>query len=347
MSDATTAPVSGADPGIDPSHTPLLSWQVDVPLINNRFMAWDFAKVIAISGAIMWAVVALMSLIVNGEPLFLPLTFVALIMAIVSVLFLVSCLILLNRWGFTNTLSDVGVGYASGGREKKVNRALALFGLLALLSGKPGPLGGALIAGSQEDGFYAWSDLYRINLHPGPRVITLCNSWRAVYRLYCTPDTYAQAAEICERKVAEAVAYRVAHPVERSPRPWGRWALQAFACAGAFACAMAWEGARAEEIGMPLLGAAVATLAAGVLGGTLRRLFGVVALGLAGWFVYATVAAGVQPALPDFVAVGLSSPSMYVGEEAPFALSILGGSAIALLGAWRAFAPRRTTRPSV
>jgi hypothetical protein len=344
MSDAVTGPPSGTVPGTGSARTPLLSWQIDIPLINNRFMLLDSAKVIAISGAIMWAVVALMSLIVSGEPLLLPLTFVALIMAIVSVLFLVSCLILLNRWGFTNTLSDEGVGYTSGGREKKVNRAV--FGFLALLSGKPGPLGGVLIAGSQEDGFYHWSDLYRVNAHPGPKVISLRNSWRVVYRLYCTPEVYAQAVEICERKVAEATAYRAAHPVERAPRPWGSWALWVLACAGAFGCAMAWEGARAEEIGMPLLGAAVAALAAGVLEGPFRRLFGVVASCVAAWFVYATVTAGLQPVLPDFVAAGLSSPSMYAGEEVPFALSILGGSGVALMGAWRTFAPRRATHPS-
>jgi hypothetical protein len=108
---------------------------------------------------------------------------------------------------------------------------------------------------------------------------------------------------------------------------------------------MAWEGSRAQAIGMPLLGAAVICLAAGVLEGPLRRVFGVVALGVAGWFVYATVISGLRPVLPDFVAVGLSSPSMYAGEEVQFALSILGGSAIALMGAWRAFAPKRGPRP--
>jgi predicted anti-sigma-YlaC factor YlaD len=324
--------------------TGLLTWQIDIPLINNRFMLWDSAKVITIAGAVMWAVVALMSLIVSGEPLFLPLTFVALIMAIVCALFFVACLILLNRWGFTNTLTEEGVGYTSGGREKGVNRALAVFGFLALLSGKPGPLGGALIAGSQEDGFYPWSDLYRVDVHPGPRVISLRNSWRVVHRLYCTPETYAQAVAICERKVAEAVEYRAAHPVERARLPWGRWALWALACVGAFACAMAWEGSRADTLGIPLLGAAAALLAAGVLEGAPRRVCGVVALVVAAWFVYATIADGLQPALPDFVAAGLSSPPVYSGEEAPFALSIIGGSAIALLAAWRAFGaatPRR------
>jgi hypothetical protein len=323
------------------TRTPLLTWGIDIHLINNRFMLWDGAKVILISGVIMWAVVALMSLVVNGEPLLLPVEFVALIMGIVAVLFFISCLILLNRWGFTNTLYEEGVGYASGNREKNVNRGLVGLGFLALLAGKPGALGSSLIAQSQEDGFYPWVDVRRVDAHPGPRVISVRNSWRVVFRLYCTPENYGQAVAICERKVAEAAAVRAANPAVRVVKPWGRWALWALLCACAFALAMAWEGARAEEIGMPLLLAAVALLVAGIVEGPVRRVFGLAAVGIAAWFLYAVITEGLTPALPDFVAVGLSSPSGMSGEEAPFALSILGGAAIALAGAWRAFGPKR------
>lgn len=335
--------VRPADPelgGEASTRTPLLAWQIDIPLINNRFMLWDFTKVTLISGAIMWTVVALAGLLAEGEPLLLPPAVVALATGILWALLVVSCLVLLNRWGFTNTLYEEGVGYASGAREKKVNRWLTFFGFVGLLAGKPVPLGSALIASSQEDGFYPWANVRRINAHPGPRVISLRNSWRVVYRLYCTPEDYAEALAICERKVAGAAAYRDEHPIERAPLPWGRWALWALVSAGAFALAMAWEGSRAEELGMPLLGAAVALLAAGVFEGPLRRVCGTAALGIAAWFVWATVADGLRPALPDFAAAGLFSPPVYAGEEAPFALSVLGGSLIALLGAWRAFAPR-------
>lgn len=323
------------------TRTPLLTWRIDIPLVNNRFVLWDSVKVTLISAGIMWALVAILSLAADGEPLLLPLGFVAVVTAIVWVLLLLACLILLNRWGFTNTLYEEGAGYESGEREKRVNRLLSGFGLLGSLSGSTGGLGSALLARSREDGFYPWTDVHRLISHPGPRVISLRNSWRVVYRLYCTPDNFEQALALCERKVGEAAAYRTAHPIVKPPLPWGRWALWALLCIGAFVAAMAWDGSRSDELGLPLVAAALALLAAGVLDGPLRRLCGLVALAVAVWFVYATMADGLRPVLPDFVAAGLSSPPLYSGEELPFAVSILGGAVIALAGGWSAFAPPR------
>jgi hypothetical protein len=218
MSDEAPRAVDADAAASSDPRTPLLSWQIDVHLVNNRFMLWDFLKVTLICGAIMWTVVAVMSLIFNGEPLFLPPAFVGLIMGIFVVLLVISSLLLLNRWGFVNTLYEEGVGYASGGREKRINRGLVAVGALALLAGKPGVLGSSLIASSQEDGFYPWTDVQRINVHPGPRVISLRNSWRVLFRVYCTPETYAPALAICERKVTEAAAYRAAYPEVRGTK---------------------------------------------------------------------------------------------------------------------------------
>ncbi|MDO8963353.1 MAG: hypothetical protein Q7W30_02555 [Coriobacteriia bacterium] len=340
MSDQTPVPATApVEPETPLVLTPILSYEIDIPLLN-RFMLYDFTKVTPISAAIMYTVVALMSLVVNGEPLFLPPLFIGVLAAGLWVLLIISSLLLMNRWGFTNTLYEEGVGYTSGTREKSINRGLRIVGFLALLAGKPGPAGSALIASSHEDGLYEWSEIYRINAHPGPRVISLRNSWRVLYRLYCTPETYDQALAICERKVADAAAYRAANPVVKRAKPWGRWALWALLCAGAFALALSWEGARAEEIGMPVLGAAFALLLAGLFDGWFGRLCGLIALGVAGYFVYATVGEGMRPAIELFAEVGIYSPPSYADAEVPFAMSIAGGALVALAGAWRAFGPR-------
>jgi hypothetical protein len=44
---------------------------------------------------------------------------------------------------------------------------------------------------SQETVAVTWPEVHRVKVHQARRVISLMNSWRVVFRLYCTPDNFA------------------------------------------------------------------------------------------------------------------------------------------------------------
>jgi hypothetical protein len=182
MTDTTPAPAA------PPAPAAAIGWTTTIHLLNNRFLWWDYLKTVVISGTGLWLVVFVGSLFVDAsDPVLLPWQFPLLIVGIFTVCWVIACLVLGNGYGASFAIDEAGVRWASGKRERNVNRAVAVIGALA---GSPGTAGAGLLADSEATGAIAWSKIGRLNIHPGQRVVSVRNSWRVVVRLYVPAELW-------------------------------------------------------------------------------------------------------------------------------------------------------------
>ncbi|MDD5472571.1 MAG: zinc ribbon domain-containing protein [Candidatus Methanoperedens sp.] len=213
-----------------------ITWEQDMPLLNNRFFLWDSLRVMVITLVVMQLLLLVMSIIIGGDIFFMPPEMILILVGILSGLFLIAILLVLqNRFNLRFTVDANGFSYDSGSREKKINRIVFW---LSLLSGKPGPIGSSLLSLSQEDKTFNWRDIYKVTVHPGPRVITLDNSWRMVFRLYCNPENFEKVAEQVQAYAAEGEAWRKSHGIH--PPRYGFYVKWAGMTAIAFIASLTW-----------------------------------------------------------------------------------------------------------
>lgn len=267
-----------------------IEWTYRMPLLTSRFMLYDFAKVIAISVGVMYLLVAVMGWFVEGEFVWLPPEVFLITGGALAGLFVIASLLLGNHFTTTFNVGRDGVRYASGSRERKWNRAAIIVGLLG---GSMSATGAGLIASSQEEGGFAWAELHRANEYPGPRVITLRNSWRAVLRLYCTPENYEQVRVVVAAGLARGSAGRATGEAATRPRvsrPWYSYAAAVLLPGAGAALVTAWPWLQYEGSMRVAVLSVLLLIAAGLLGGCLRRVAAAFSLVPTAWVVYLTVA---------------------------------------------------------
>jgi hypothetical protein len=176
---------------------PGLAWTARIPLLNNRFMLWDFGKVIVISAASLWLLVLAVSLFNDpSDPVLLPWQVPVVCAGILAVLLVIACLLMGNGYTARFLIDGAGVHWDSG---PNVNRAVTVVGTLA---GSPRTAGAGLLAASEETGAIPWSKIGRVNIHPGQRVISVRNSWRVVVRLYVPVESWESAVARVQAGVA-------------------------------------------------------------------------------------------------------------------------------------------------
>lgn len=183
-------------------------WEIDMPLLTNRFLLYDFAKVFAWTALIM---IVMLSVIFVFTGDFSAREFAAIVGMTALGIFVVALLAVLvmvvffgNRYRAAFSIDDRGIGYESRSRRGKwANRAAIAAGILR---GRPSVAGAGLIAASQESMGLRWGEIVSVNDHPDARVLSLRNSWRVLLRLHCTPDNYEPVkALIASRLPAGAI----------------------------------------------------------------------------------------------------------------------------------------------
>lgn len=172
-------------------HEPV-EWTYDIPLLTDRFMLWDFTRVILLSVIGMYLFVALGGLIVEQELIILPAQVFLLVTGIMAGLFVLTALLLGNRQRARFVVSAKGVEYYAAKRERALSRLAVVAGLLAR---NATAAGAGVLAVSREDHLVPWSAIEKVIVHAGARVIVLRNSWRTVQRLYCPEDRFDSIAE--------------------------------------------------------------------------------------------------------------------------------------------------------
>jgi len=158
-------------------------------------MLWDFLRVILLSVAMMYVIVAVGGLLVERELIILPLGVFILTTGIMFGLFVLTSLLLGNRQGARFTVGPKGVEYHAEKRERSMNRLVVLVGLLAR---NPTTAGAGTLAMTRERLFLPWESIHRVVVHRRERVISLHNSWRTVLRLHCPPELFDEVVAAVE-----------------------------------------------------------------------------------------------------------------------------------------------------
>jgi len=186
---STTTPQQGAH----------ATWQVEMPLLTSRFFLYDLAKVILISGGILYLFLLAVLLSSRGAEHIGQMTMVvALMVGGLGLTFaLISLVIFGNRWPMAFFVSAAGLAWQSQSRRgKRANRIAILIGAL---SGNPGMAGAGLLATSNEAGLLPWRSVKRVKAYPALRTVSIMNSWRVAVRLYCTPENFSSVLACVEQ----------------------------------------------------------------------------------------------------------------------------------------------------
>lgn len=319
----SAAPVQNSPSQATPSSTGVLTWEYGMPLLTNRFFLWDMLRWAGISFGLTYAVVAAAGLIFAQELILLPWWFAAIFGGLILFATLLTVLIFQNRYDTTFTLDDQGAYLQSGSKGRKVNRILTI---LALLSGKPGAVGSAMLAEARQDLAIEWQDVRKVDVHPGQRVVSLADSWHTAARLYCPPDLFDQ--------VVERVQYYVAHAPRRAPRTF-QWrgirmalAWVSVVAVAAFLC-MAWMPEEAYGL---VFGAGAVLACSGLVQGVIGR-----AAALGGILAVLALAARVASlAMEETNFDGLFSVWGYQHDTEFLAITAAGLAALLVAGVWRA-----------
>lgn len=323
--------------------TDKITWEHDMPLLTNRFFLWDLLRVMVITLVVMQLLLLIMSILIGEDIFFMTPEMILILVGILSGLFLIAILLVLqNRFSLRFTVDANGFSYDSGSREKKINRIVFW---LSLLSGKPGPIGSSLLAISQEDRTFNWRDIYKVTVHPGPRVITLDNSWRMVFRLYCKPENFEKVAEQVQAYAAQGAAWRNSHGIR--PPQYGFYVKWAGMTAIAFIASLAWLSGydvwrthfwpfywKAEDIAPAALIISFLVLLAGMVEGKKRRAVALFATIGSLLFLYSLV----NLVLGQYTDIE-KTYSFYGYEVDPalFAISFIGGLVLSAMSLVRLF----------
>lgn len=213
----------------EPAPTPkLFQWEADVPLLTNPFILYDFIKLMAATFLVMYVLLVVMTILIDQR---LKLEVLAdyakmggvVILGLGVIMILVMLIFFGNRFPMRFTLAPRGAMVASLSRRGKVGNRLAV--ILGALARNPGVAGAGLLGMAQETVSLEWPELHRIKVHPARRVISLLNSWRVVFRLYCTPENFAPVLAAVKAWGEEGRRSRIRAARRAGPSPLPRLLL--------------------------------------------------------------------------------------------------------------------------
>jgi hypothetical protein len=173
---------------------PDLIWETDLPLLSRRMLGqWSAAMLVT---ALVMALILGLIFVAQGEWDALP-PMMAMTGAVTSGLWLLGLLIMLllfrGRYRVRYTLSEKGIRCdAIDSIARKANRAAIVVGVLAR---SPQALGAGLIGISRESEEARWSGAFKAIFESDKQRIRLCNAWRTLLWVQCTPDNYVEVAE--------------------------------------------------------------------------------------------------------------------------------------------------------
>lgn len=180
---------------MDGAQNSYLTWDAEMPLLNNRFFLYDMAKLLFWTGLICGIIFGGIALGTGGvEGLTPMLAILGLILFGMLFLFVMITLLFFgNVFRVRYLIAAPGIGWESLGRRGKVANRLAI--VAGVLAGNASVAGAGLLAATSESGLLPWRDVRTVKAYPAIGVISIMNSWRVVTRLYCTPEYYAYAIQ--------------------------------------------------------------------------------------------------------------------------------------------------------
>lgn len=173
---------------------PPLVWQCDVPLLTHPVMLRSVTLMCGLSTFIMIALVGGIIALTEGPRSALPMVGMGLMIG--GGMFVLCLAIMLvffgNRMSMRFVIDDRGVNARVVDRRARIANRLAV--VAGALAGRPGTAGAGLTAMSSEETGTVWGGVASASYDSRRRTITLRNDWRPVIYVFCTPETYEEAA---------------------------------------------------------------------------------------------------------------------------------------------------------
>jgi len=184
--------------------TNALSWQIEIPLINNRFILWNVTKGCILSLLLLFVILGSILGLVNGmkgvEFALIACGWVFLFIMVISVFTLL--VVLGNKYPLEFTLDDQGITMKSqSGRAKGIHRLTLILGLLGQNMGAIAA-GGSARAG--EMFVCPWKDIKSVKLYPGKKVVAAKQNFIQTMYVFCTDENYKEVSDLIMNKAAKS-----------------------------------------------------------------------------------------------------------------------------------------------
>lgn len=187
---------------IQPQRAESLQWDIDVPLLTNRYMVTALAKAMLGAGGLVLAMVGLL-LGFQGAWHAIP-GVTALLLGISVGLFALGLVVMAfpfkNRLVSHFAVDADGVHLVVTDRTARGGNRLAFWMGLALGSGATA--GSGLLAATQEKQSLRWGGAFRAIAEPATRSIAFRNGWRTLLRVYCRPENFSMVVDRVNREMA-------------------------------------------------------------------------------------------------------------------------------------------------
>lgn len=179
----------------------VLSWEISVPLITNRYMVFLFLKVCLLSGAIMGGLLSLIFIVTGEWKALLPIWTLSGIVTgvLLVVLFLVMICFFGNKMPMRFTLNDKNLTCEITSKRAKLGNRIAI--IVGILARRPGVAGAGMLGASQETIAIDWSDIAKAKFKDRFNLILLYNSWRQILMVHTTRENYEEVANFIKARI--------------------------------------------------------------------------------------------------------------------------------------------------
>ncbi len=186
-------------------------WEYPIPILTNRFFLYDTLKIVVFTLTLFTLIFAPVFLSFQGIKawpiLYQFLGFLSLIfLGMVLLALLLITTLYRNHMQARFTISAESAEYMILSQPAQMLTYILL--VVTILTGRIGNAGTGLLITAESRLGINWRDVYRVKEHPTRRVITLMNNWRAVLRLYCSPENYNEVVATVRKLAANNAALR-------------------------------------------------------------------------------------------------------------------------------------------
>lgn len=185
------SPVSDAD---------LLSWEIEIPLLGNRFILGNVGTaLLALVGLLAVVFVPVFAWANGWEGVVQALVLTAAAGAFVALVSVFTLGVFLgNRYRLRFLIADDGIQMLTLSRRSRAAHRLAI--LLGLLARNPGAVGAGLAGAVSEAVLVEWDEVQGVRTHPEERVVTVRRRLMPDLHVFCTPENFTQVSSYLSRK---------------------------------------------------------------------------------------------------------------------------------------------------
>jgi hypothetical protein len=175
----------------------VITWKKKIPLLTNIFMLKDLATILVISCGLL---LVFLLAITGGDMAIIPL-WAACSGIVVALVVFSSLAVFFNRMNMEFGIGPEGVLTMVGSKERKMNTAVTIIGIL---TGNIQATGAGLLARSRETTVASWPEIKKVTVHGNQKVIDLRMGLLTPMRLYCLDENFAAVERMIRENAKNA-----------------------------------------------------------------------------------------------------------------------------------------------